>query len=177
MSVNRRSATFWATGSLVLALGAGYLACSTPSSPSPLTHAHASSEALARAVLDGIARRDADGLRALSVTEEEFRVHVWPALPAARPERNLPLSYVWGDLHQKSENSLQVLLAKHGGQRYELAQVRFAREATKYSSYVVHRESVFVIRDSADAEAQLALCGSMLEKHGQWKVFSYVVDD
>jgi hypothetical protein len=175
--LSQSAAGLWVAAFLVALLGLGYFACAGPAAPSPLTHPHTSSDALARAVLDGIARRDADALRALSLTEGEFRAHVWPELPAARPERNLPFSYVWGDLRQKSETSLQVLLAKHGGQRYELSGVRFAGDDTKYPSYVVHRESVFVVRDQAGAEQQLRLCGSMLEKDGQWKVFSYVVDD
>ena len=51
-------------------------------------------------------RRDRARLDALALSEQEFRDHVWPDLPAARPERNLPFSYVWGDLHQKSNISL-----------------------------------------------------------------------
>ncbi len=128
-------------------------------------------------MLDAVARRDGDALRSLSLSEREFRAHVWPELPASRPERNLPFSFVWGDLRQKSEAGLQSILGNHGGSRYELTRVGFASETTNYPSYVVHRESVLVVRDVAGAEQQLRLCGSMLEKDGQWKVFSYVVDD
>ena len=72
----------------------------------PLANTSASPEALAAAVLDALARGDRARLDALALTEQEFRDHVWPDLPAARPERNLPFSYVWGDLHQKSNLSL-----------------------------------------------------------------------
>ena len=128
-------------------------------------------------MLDALARRDVDALRGLRVSEQEFRAHVWPELPSARPERNLPFSYVWGELRQKSEAGLQVTLATHGGKKYELSSVCFSDEPTRYPSYVVYPENVFVVRDAHGFEHQLRVCGSMLEKDRAWKVFSYVVDE
>jgi hypothetical protein len=129
------------------------------------------------AVLDAIQRRDVVTLRSLALNEQEFREHIWPELPASRPERNLPFSYVWGDLHQKSEAALVQTLARHGGRRYVLVSVRFAGEATRYPSYTVYRETVLKVRDDAGTEAELRVFGSSLEKDDAWKVFSYVVDD
>jgi hypothetical protein len=142
-----------------------------------LSNAHPSSQALAIAVLDGIARRDSTVLRGLALNEQEFREHVWPELPASRPERNLPFSYVWGDLRQKSEASLSQTLARHGGRRYTLVSVQFAGETTRYPSYTVFRETVLRVRDEQGIEADLRIFGSSLEKDDTWKVFSYVVDD
>jgi hypothetical protein len=155
-----------------LALGGG-LACS---SVPPLADTSSSPEALAAAVLDGVARSDRARLDAVALTEREFRDHVWPDLPAARPERNLPFSYVWGDLHQKSDMSLAQMLMNHGGKRYQLTRVTFSGK-TNYTNYVVHREATFEVTDSAGALASLRVCGSFIEKDGVWKVFSYVVDD
>jgi hypothetical protein len=147
-----------------------------PSSPL-LGNAHPSSQALAAAVLDAIARRDVATLRGLALNEQEFREHVWPELPASRPERNLPFSYVWGDLRQKSETSLTQTMARHGGRRYTLVSVRFAGETTRYPSYTVYRETVLKVRDDQAIEADLRVFGSSVEKDDTWKVFSYVVDD
>ncbi|HXG89920.1 MAG TPA: hypothetical protein VNJ02_16455, partial [Vicinamibacterales bacterium] len=116
-------------------------------------------------------------LRALALDEAEFRDHIWPQLPAARPERNLPLSYVWGDLHQKSDNRLRLTLAEHRGKRYELQRVRFDGETTAYAGFNVHRQAVFVVHDSSGAEQDLRVAGSLVEMDGVWKVFSFVVDD
>lgn len=142
-----------------------------------LGNTHPSSQELATAVLDGLQRRDMASLRALALNEQEFREQIWPELPAARPERNLPFSYVWGDLRQKSEASLDRTFAGHAGRRYTLVSVRFAGEATRYPSYTVHRETVLRVRDEAGAEADVRLFGSSVEKDDAWKVFSYVVDD
>jgi hypothetical protein len=136
---------------------------------------YSSAESLAVAVLDALARKDVAKLEALALNEQEFRDHVWPDLPAARPERNLPFSYVWGDLRQKSRGSLMATLEERGGQRYELHRVTFAGE-TSYPHYTVHRQATFHVRDGTGAVTAIRVCGSMIEKEGAWMLFSYVVD-
>jgi hypothetical protein len=133
-------------------LGVLLAACGPP----PLTDTHSSTESLARAVLEAVERRDSRALRALALTEQQFRDHVWPELPAARPERNLPFSYVWSDLRQKSE---------HEG------------DSTRYGSCLVHRDTVLVVRRRDGVDERMRLYGSTLEKDGAFKVFSYVVDE
>jgi hypothetical protein len=154
---------------ILIAPGCGVLA-------SPLPGGHASPEALVTALLSRLAMRDVQGLRALAITEEEFREHVWPELPAARPERNLPFSYVWGDLHQKSETSLARTLATHGGRRYAFVAIEYLDGTTPYRSYLVHRQAVVTVRDEAGALRRLRLFGSVLSKGNRLKVFSFVVD-
>jgi hypothetical protein len=124
-----------------------------------------------------VERRDTTTLQGLALSEGEFREQVWPELPAARPERNLPFSYVWGDLHQKSDLSLARTLARHGGRRYSLMSVRMEGDTTRYPSYTVSRETVLRARDETGTEVDLRLFGSIIQKDGGWKVFSYVVDD
>jgi len=132
---------------------------------------------LARAVLDAYERRDLPALRALALSEPEFRDHVWPELPAARPERHLPLSYVWGDLRQKSEQRLSELVTRYGGRRWTLVQVEARGGTSRYRSYLVHRDTVLVVRDADGRERRLRLYGSTFERDGAFKVFSYAVDD
>jgi hypothetical protein len=161
----------------ILAAGClAVLAACTPAPP-PLEPTFDSPEAVARAVLDGFAAGDREGLRRLAVSEQEFRQRVWPELPSARPERNLPFSYVWGDLKQKSDASLASLFARHRGRRFELLSVRFDEPTTRYTTYAVHRQSVFSVRQGEGLAEEIRLCGSMIEQDGRWKVFSYVVDD
>lgn len=151
------------------------LVCVSCGSAPPLQHTHPSPDALAAAVLAAIAQNDRAALERFALSEQEFRDHVWPELPASRPERNLPFSYVWGDLRQKSAASLTTTLAEHGGRHYEPVNVEFDDE-TGYDSFRVHREASFRVRDAAGTETTLRVCGSLIEKDGAWKVFSYVVD-
>lgn len=88
----------------------------------------------------------------------------------------MPLSYVWGDLKQKSDGGLTTILAEHGGRRFELTAVAFRGDMTDYAAFRVHREAVFTVKTGAGDPVTLRLCGSMIEKEGRWKVFSYVVD-
>jgi hypothetical protein len=143
----------------------------------PLSNTYPSAETLSVAVLQALERRDGARLREIALNEQEFRDHVWPELPAARPERNLPFSYVWGDLRQKSELALDAMLSRHGGRRYTLIATHFAGETTRYRSYAVYRETVLRVRDENGAMLDLRLFGSSLQKDRIWKVFSYVVDD
>ena len=157
---------------LVLLVLAG-AACN---SSTPLADSVGSPEALARAVLEAVRTNDRARLAALAVSEREFREHVWPRLPASRPERNLPFSYVWGDLRQKSDLALTGTIEQYRGRLFELLKVSFSG-ATDYVEYKVHREATVRVRDSTGNESDLRVCGSFLEKDGVWKVFSYVIDD
>lgn len=143
---------------------------------SPIEHTFPSPEALSEAVLAALAERDADTLANLALSELEFRTAVWPDLPSSRPERGVPFDYAWGDLHQKSTNALQRLVTRHGGQRYELVRVRFAGETTPYRTFQVHRETVLDVRDEEGNNLTVALFGSLLERDGEYKLFSFVVD-
>jgi hypothetical protein len=141
----------------------------------PLAPTHPSAERLAASVLEAVVHRDRTALERLAVDEREFRTRVWPHLPAARPERNLPVEYVWRDLHQKSEAALDETMAKHGGRRYELVSVAFG-DSTDYGAYRVYRATTLHVRDGGGAATAIRICGSMIEENGGWKVFSYVVD-
>jgi hypothetical protein len=152
------------------------MGCDHGPSRTILANTRPSIDSLASAVLDAFAERDVAALRGLAVDEREFRELVWPELPAAQPERNLPFSFVWGDLRQKSEHYLAQTLAAIGGQRLTLVAVRFAGETTRYPSYAVHRETTLTVRDVEGSIRTLRAFGSALEKEGDWKVFSYVVD-
>jgi hypothetical protein len=144
--------------------------------PPPLTSRYDSAESLARAVLTSVARNDETALRGLALTEDEFRLHVWPSLPAARAERNLPFSYVWTDLHQKSEARLRRTLALHGRQQYELKGMTFSGGVTAYPGFTIHRDSALVLRDKAGIEQRITLFGSAIEIRGAWRVFSFNAD-
>ena len=157
---------------MVVALFAGATACHRTV---PLTDSFSSADEVAAALLDAVAVSDRARLEAIALNEHEFEEHVWPDLPAARPERNLPLSYVWGELHQKSQSGVTTVLARHGGKRYRLQRVRF-RDQTRYPSYVVHREASFDVLDSHGKPLTIQMSGSMVEKDDRWKIFSYVVD-
>lgn len=139
-------------------------------------NAEGSIETLAQSVLEAIERRDVDRLQSLALNEAEFRDVVWPELPAARPERNLPVDFVWGDLRTKSESSLVQTLDRYAETPLTLVGVRFNGETTRYQTYLVHRETVLSVTGPDGVEQEVRLFGSVFEQNGRYKVFSYNVD-
>ena len=67
-------------------------------------------------------------------------------------------------------------MARHGGRRYTLRAVAFGGETTQYETYSVHREAVLDLVDDEGDELTLPLFGSILERDGEFKLFSFVVD-
>ena len=165
---------------VVAAVALAAAACSPPSEPSrsaaPLSHTFESADALARAVLDALARRDARILGQLALSESEFRDHVWPELPTSRPERNVPFEYAWGQMKQRSDGSLGATLARYGGRTLRFVDARFTGDTTSYQSFRVMRESEIVAADETGRELVLRLYGSALLKDGRYKVYSFIVD-
>jgi hypothetical protein len=45
-----------------------------------------------------------------------------------------------------------------------------------YVTYTVHRDATLRVK-APSGEEGVRVCGSMIEKDGEWKVFSYVIDD
>jgi hypothetical protein len=146
------------------------------SQPPQLAHTQRSPEDLARAALAALNDGDRQALDALAVTESEFKGLVWPRLPASRPERRLPWTYVWASLHDKSVLYLRSQIADRRYAGFEVVRVHFAGESTDYGGYRVHRETVVTLRDRSGAESTHRLFGSVIEQNGRYKVFSYVVD-
>jgi len=145
--------------------------------PAPLAAAHTSPDALAQAVLTALERRDQSALHGLALSEEEFRTHVWPSLPAARPERNLPVEYVWNDLRQKSVAELASTLTRQGGRHHQIVSVDLEGHARDYGGFRVHSGVSLKVREPGGGSSELRVFGSLIEQEGRWKVFSYIVDE
>ena len=145
--------------------------------PAPLQNTFPSPEAAASAVIQAMRAGDADRLRALVLTEQEFRAHVWPYLPAARPERNVPFEFVWELLHQNSEGHLRETVHRLPEGPIQVRQVRFAGETSRYGDVTVSRETELVVSGADGTERAIRLFGSMVEQDGHYKIFSFVVDE
>lgn len=147
-----------------------------PTGRALLAYTFVSPEAAATAVVNALAARDFAGLRALALSEHEFRTVVWPELPSSRPEVNLPLAYAWGTLEQNSQVSLASMFAAHAGRVYTVVAVDFAGDTSRHETFAVHRGTQLVVRGADGSERRLALFGSLLERDGRYKIFSYVTE-
>jgi hypothetical protein len=141
-----------------------------------LVNAQPSETALAQAVLDALAAGDSARLAALAVTEAEFRKHIWPELPASRPEVGMPVNYVWRDASLKSRSDLAVTMEQRRGRSSTVTAVTFDRPATDYGRFRIHPGTRLTLRNGTGEGETARLFGSMIEADGQWKVYSYIVD-
>ena len=149
---------------------------SPAASPAPLPGSAKTPEATARLALERIAAGDREGLLALALTEAEFREVVYPELPASRPERNTSADYLWRGLRQKSRNALAFTLDRHAGAPLELLAVDFLGETTDYGAYRVHRKTALTVRAPDGGKTVVRVFGSMIERGGEYKIFSFVTD-
>lgn len=138
------------------------------------SHSFESAEALATAALDAIAAADEPRLARMALSEEELRDTVWPLLPASRDDVGMPWNYFWREHAQRNTGFLKTLLAKHGGKRYDLGSISFD-DRTTYGDVTIHREPALDLR-TASGPQRLRLFGSMAERDGRWKLYSFVVD-
>lgn len=132
-----------------------------------------SPEALAREVVSAVQAGDAERLAALPLSEDEFRDHVWPEMPASR---GIPVEYAWSDLSGKSGRSLQTSLANRAGRPLSVTGVEFLKRPTTYETFVVHRRARIHVRDEAGRPLSIDVIGSILQDGDRYKLFSYVVD-
>ena len=158
---------------LVAVLLLGLVACRSPRALAP---SFESDEALARAVLDGLARRDYERLLALSVSKEEFAELVWPTLPASRPDVGMPMHYVWQDSFTKSRGFLAQTIEAFGGQPLTLVRVGFSGRQTEHKTVTIARKSYLVVKDGQGQERQIRVFGSVIRQNGRSKVYSYIID-
>jgi hypothetical protein len=148
----------------------------TKTAPAPLAHAHSSVDSLVGAVVAGFRSGDATRLAELAISEQEFRDHVWRGLPVSRPERNMPIDYVWADLAAKSRSHMALAQRRSLPAPMEVERVEFADGVTHYDGFSVHRKARLIIRTPDGTQSSLRLFGSVLEMDGRFKIFSYVTD-
>ncbi|HSF18425.1 MAG TPA: hypothetical protein VLK65_23045 [Vicinamibacteria bacterium] len=141
-----------------------------------LSHTFETPEELGRAVVDGLVRGDAEALKELPLSKDEFRLFVWPGLPSSRPERGIPFEYAWGELAQKSRASIADTLSRYKGKELTFLAIRFAGDTTDHDTFKVHRDARVRVRREDGTEDWLDLFGSVMEWRGRYKLFSYVTD-
>lgn len=149
--------------------------CQSAPSAVPLTPSYGSKDAAVTAFLQALAARDKDALAQQVVNQNEFLKHIWPALPASRPDVGMPAERAWADQAQRNAGHMAQLLSEHGGRRYELVAASFDGTATPYGAFTIHPNTRLDIRGDSGVR-EIRLFGSMIESGGRWKIYSFVVD-
>jgi hypothetical protein len=132
-----------------------------------------SMENLGRALLAGLLAKDQAALDAVRVTKHEFRVICWPEFPESRRVTNITLDDAWMMAAAKNHAASSRALGNYGGRDLELVDVEVPAPFA-YRNFQRYSGVVLVARDRSNGDLlRLPFAGSVIERHGQFKVLMY----
>ena len=168
-------------GSILLAWSMAVAGCGPPAESraaeaglegAALAHAHASPQALGRAVLEALAAEDRQALRSLRVTREEWLELFWPELPE---HDDTPFDFAWQMKDDGSRVAEATALEEFGGQEFEIIDVKFTEAPEVYPSFTVHRGAQLWARRVSDGqEGVIPILSVLVERQGLWKLSNLV---
>jgi hypothetical protein len=139
-----------------------------------------SRQALIEQFLDALANRDADALRQLHVTKDEYlRIIVPGNVPKGAPpqptfEKNN--EFFWTLLDTKNRLYGDVLMRDFGGQRHRVEQIDFDQPAQEHPWYTAHGELRLHLLNPEQKPFVLR-SGWIVESGGRWKFIGFEWDD
>jgi hypothetical protein len=138
----------------------------------PFTGGAGSLEELGRAACRALSRNQLDSLRALCVTEAEFREILWREFPNSRPVTGLTWEDGWMFLNARLLSGTGGAIADHGGR--PLTFVRFERTDTTraFRNFRLHHGLVLVARDDDGRLVRQTWLRSVAERRGRFKIYS-----
>lgn len=142
--------------------------------PGELQNSFSSIEELAGAVLAMVEQNDREALLEHDLTEQEYRLIVWPQLPISRQESwQRRYDFVWNQHDVKSRAGLDTMLSRCGGKKFNLLSVGFADGVREYGTYRIHGDARLRVQDVDGQTREVNLFGSVLEKSNRYKIISY----
>jgi hypothetical protein len=127
---------------------------------------------LARAVVSALEDGDRKALQELCVTEEEFRVILWPEFPQSRPATGATAEDGWYFLTRRNQGGVDKALQELGGRRLDLVHAERAGDVAAYRNFRLHHDVRIVVRNERGQEDTLAVIRSVAERKGVFKIYS-----
>lgn len=167
-------------GLLVLALLAGACgpsaAANTDAVETPLGFADAQPtlDALARHVLNALARQDTSALERVRLTQREHNQEVWPELPASAPEVAFPIDYAWANIQNRNRRSLGRILPLFADRTLGYQDVECRGGTETFDTFVVHTDCylIFSVEDGSE-RWEVQAFQDVVERKGGHKIFRY----
>ena len=127
---------------------------------------------LGRAVCRLLAHGDRDSLRALCVTDREFRDILWREFPQSRPATGLQWEDGWRVLDMRLLSGTNDAVGEFGGHYWQF--LRFERTDTVavYKNFRLHNGLVLVVRDERGGTERWGWLRSVAERNGRFKIYS-----
>ena len=137
----------------------------------PFTGGARSLEALARAMCGAYHTSSVDSMLNLCVTQDEFRVILWPEFPQSRPATGVRWDDAWVILFGRLNGGSVSSVRDMGGHVYSL--VSASKGTTvPYRNFKLHNNVTFVVRDDEGHVRTIDWIRSIAERKGRFKVYS-----
>ena len=142
-----------------------------------LADASPSADALIGRLIDALAKKDADTLNRLRVTEDEYRTFLLPgAGDPGQPGRvydDASSKFAWDKLNTNSTYAAAGIMTGYGGHTLKLKEVTYLKGRKDYAWYTAYRTVGLKLEDENGKESELVL-GSIVEIDGQFKFVSFL---
>lgn len=142
-----------------------------PAVSMPFTGGARSVKALAEAILGALHTERADSMLKLSVTQDEFRVILWPEFPQSRPATGLLWEDAWPVLYGRLNGGSLAAVREYGGHVYTLSRVE-TTSITPYRNFKLHNGVTLVAKDDTGREVRFTGVRAIAERRGRFKIYS-----
>jgi hypothetical protein len=137
----------------------------------PFTGGARSLDALGRAMCGAYHASSVDSMLRLCVTEDEFRVVLWPEFPQSRPATGVRWEDAWPVLFGRLNGGSVSSVRDMGGHVYRLVSVSKGT-IVPYRNFKLHNDVTFVVRDEEGQVRTIDWIRSIAERKGRFKVYS-----
>lgn len=142
-----------------------------PAVSTPFRGGASSLDRLGVAVCRALHIANADSLRALCVTENEFRDVLWREFPQSRPVTGLTWEDGWRVLDVRLLGGCNGAVQDHGGRHYEF--VRFECDSTmRYRNFVLYSRLTLVVKNDLGQTERWGWLRAVAERRGRFKIYS-----
>ena len=136
-----------------------------------------SPHALGRLLLERLREGDLSEVAQLGLSKEEWVRHVWPVSAANRPGSNFTPDFVWGLDAFRSQRDLSDTVRRYSDKELELIRVRFRKGIRDYDGFRLQRDARLEVGLPEGGKRELKLFGSVFERNGEFKIFSFKTDN
>lgn len=137
----------------------------------PLSGGAKSLDALGRAICGAYHASNVDSMLKLCVTQDEFRVILWPEFPQSRPATGVRWDDAWMILFGRLNGGSVSSVREMGGHLYKLLSVS-GGTTVQYRNFKLHNDVRFVVQDDEGQVRTVDWIRSIAERKGRFKVYS-----
>jgi hypothetical protein len=131
--------------------------------PEPLKGGQTSLHALGEAIVDGLARGDAQALDALIVDTHDYKTRLFALLANSPSAHQMGADLLWDMQSRESSDERDRAVRLYGRRPLRLVSITSPRAAERRGGLILHRSPVLVVEDDQGAAHELRILATVLE--------------